>query len=59
MSWSVIILTLLIYPLFGVAIYVVRHKLYRLKNVNAVILTPTLISFMLGIVFLVYALASG
>lgn len=59
MSWLVIILTLLIYPLFGVAIYVVRHKLYRLKNVNAVILTPTLISFFLGFIFLAYALTSN
>lgn len=57
MNWLLIGLVLIVYPLFGLAIYLIRNKLANTKNFNVIVFAPILISFILGIGFLGYALS--
>jgi len=59
MSWIVIGLVLIVYPLFGVAIYLIRNKLTNIRNFNVIVFAPAVISFVLGLGFMAYALASN
>ena len=57
MNWLLIGLVLIVYPLFGVAIILVKNKLAKTQNFNFLIFAPALISFVLGIIFLGVSLA--
>lgn len=56
MNWLLIGLVLTVYPLFGLAIILVKNKLAKTQNFNTLIFAPALISFVLGIGFLGYSL---
>tara|TARA_R110001592_G_scaffold78594_2_gene235544 strand:+ start:1237 stop:1413 length:177 start_codon:yes stop_codon:yes gene_type:complete len=56
MNWLLIGLVLTIYPLFGVAIILIKNKLAKTQNFSVLVFAPALISFILGVGFLGYAL---
>lgn len=58
MNWFVISAVLIVYPLFGVSIYLIRNRLYKIQNFSYVILIPIGLSFVIGIGMLAYALAT-
>jgi len=49
-------LVLIVYPMFGVSIYLIRNRLAKSSNYSYAIIYPAVISFILGIGMLVYAL---
>jgi hypothetical protein len=51
-------LVLIVYPLFGVGIYLIRNRLAKKNKFSYYFLAPALISFVLGIGMLLYALTS-
>ncbi|MCB9360351.1 MAG: hypothetical protein H6587_02350 [Flavobacteriales bacterium] len=57
MNWLLVGLVLIIYPLFGLAIILIKNKLAKTQDFNIIVFTPILISFILGIGFLGYSLA--
>jgi len=57
MNWFLLGLCLIIYPAFGIAIYIVRNRLYKIRNFSYIILSPIGISFFLGMIILAYAIA--
>jgi len=58
MNWIVVSLVLIVYPLFGVVFCLVKNKLANLKEFNVIIFAPVLISFVLGIGLLAFALTT-
>lgn len=58
MNWIVVSLVLIVYPLFGVVFCLVKNKLANLKEFNIIIFAPVLISFVLGIGLLAFALTT-
>ena len=56
MNWMLVSLVLIVYPLFGVVFYLVRNKLAHIKEFHVIVFAPALISFVLGIGLLAFAL---
>ena len=57
MNWLLVGLVLIVYPLFGVAIILIKNKLAKVRDFNIIVFAPILISFILGVGFLGYSLA--
>ena len=51
-------LVLIVYPLFGLSIYYIRNRLAKTSNFSYAVLAPAVISFVLGIGMLIYALTT-
>jgi len=49
-------LVLIVYPAFGLAIYLIRNRLSKTNNFSYYLIYPAVISFVLGIGMLIYAL---
>lgn len=58
MNWMFVILVA-IYPLFGLSFYLIQYRLNKIKRINTVILSLTLISFVAGLGLMVYAIIYG
>lgn len=58
MNWFVISAVLIVYPLFGVSIYLIRNRLNKIQNFSYVILIPIGLSFVIGIGLMAFALAT-
>lgn len=58
MNWFVLSACLIIYPLFGMVIYIIRNRLYKIHNFSYIILTPIALSFFFGMIILAYAIAT-
>ncbi|MBL4592314.1 MAG: hypothetical protein JKX68_00695 [Flavobacteriales bacterium] len=58
MNWFVLSACLIVYPLFGLSIYLLRNRLDKIQNFSYVILMPIGLSFVLGVGVLAYAVAS-
>ena len=56
MNWFIIAAVCITYPLFGVGIYLVRNRLYKIQNFNYVVMAPIVLSFVIGIGILGFAL---
>jgi len=58
MNWMLVSLVLILYPLFGVVFCLVKAKLANIKEFNVIIFAPALISFVLGVGLLAFALTT-
>ena len=58
MNWFVIGAVCIAYPLFGIAIYIIRNRLTNIKDFSYVIMAPIFLSFIIGIGILGYAITT-
>ena len=58
MNWFVFSAVLIVYPLFGLALYLIRTRLSKIQNFSYTIFLPVGLSFILGIATLAYAVVN-
>ena len=59
MNWFVLAAVFIVYPLFGITLYLIRNRLAKTQNFSYAVLLPVGLSFMLGIGMLAYAVVSN
>lgn len=58
MNWFLLGACLIVYPLFGISIYLIRTRLTHIKNFSYVVMAPIFLSFIIGIGILGYAITT-
>jgi multisubunit Na+/H+ antiporter MnhC subunit len=58
MNWFLLSACFIVYPLFGIGIYLVRNRLAKTKDFSIAVFAPAGISFLLGIGILVYSVST-